>query len=83
MVKKWIPMPDHIRAALEERVQMRYHEIIARLPKMDFPNPSISHEVSADGFKADVKFYRTDGRYSSSLWEYQSRPTLAYVQRLE
>lgn len=73
MVKKWAPMPENIRAALNERVNQRYRELMAELPKIGVPNPSISHELSADGYKAEVQFYDSKGGYSSSLWEYTNR----------
>lgn len=73
MAKKWVPMPEKIRAALDESIKLRYEELMARLAKTDMPNPSVNHEVTADGFKAVVTFHFEKGPNGSSLWEYISR----------
>lgn len=70
MAKKWIPMPEHILAALNERIAKQYQELIASLPRIGIPNPSIDHEVTAEGFAATVKFYPDKGREFTSLWKY-------------
>lgn len=72
MPKKWVDLPDAIRKSLNERIQARYIDLIKELPR--FPlgqNPSITHEVSKEGFTAEVRFHFLEGKYSTSLWEYK------------
>lgn len=81
MVKKFTSVPDHIRTALTERVREMYRELIVQLPDIGMPNPQISVEASADGFKGDVRFYNNKGGYATSLWEYRTRDQRWYMYR--
>lgn len=71
--KKWAPMPEHIEDDLIARIKSLYSEKIKTLPQLGLPNPSISHEVTSNGFSAEVRFFDETGRGTSSLWEYTVR----------
>jgi hypothetical protein len=73
VTKKLTQMPERLYKELEERIQQRYGDIMAKLPDIGLPNPGISTEATNDGFTADVRFYNDKGGYSSSLWEYINR----------
>lgn len=81
MVKKFVPVPDEIRTALAKSINERYRELISKLPDIGMSNPQISVESTANGFSGDVRFYNSEGGYSTSLWEYKTRDQRWYMYR--
>lgn len=69
MSKQWKPIPEQIEADLRSNVSRRYADLIAQLPNTDF-NPDFHLESTSNGYSAEVRFYRSNGTYSWSLWEY-------------
>lgn len=70
MGKKFESISKEIETDLKERVAKRYAELIQTLPENGGFNPNIIFDSVATGFEAEVMFFKSDGKYLSSLWEY-------------